>query len=544
MPKSKSGGSRLPAFSKGNSSSNPDRVVDKSANRVKANKSGGSLRDKATIKRLKLYTGGKVKRDKKGVVIEGDLARRDRAGNAEITGATGRVQPDRRWFGNTRTIKPEELDKFRHEMREARRDPFSVVLHRKRVPTSLVAEPSDERPAKAKREELLAAQPFERSGTSRKRVKQPSSVDASENPLAALAKRAKKATDDYDAKYEGGADTRALASEQAEALKREGKDCTGQDLFAKGQSKRIWAELYKVLDCSDIVIHVVDARDPPGTTCTRVVSHLKTQATHKHLVFVLNKCDLVPNWCVRRWISVLGETAPTLAFRASTTKPFGKGALIDVLRQFSHLKSENKQISCGVVGYPNVGKSSVINSLRAKDVCKTAPVPGETKIWQYVALTRRVNLIDSPGVVYNDEGGADGDANAVLKGVVRAERLPDPEVFIAPLLRRCNPKHIVRTYDVPFDGLPGNSEADEAVAMDFLDTLARKSGRLRKGGEADIHTVAVQMLNDWQRGKMPHFVAPPEDPNRPPREGAAPDWADEKPAPKKGKGKARASATN
>ena len=98
----KKAGPRLPAFSRGASSANPDRVPGR-----KANKSGGSLRDKATIKRLKLYTGGKIKRDKQGVVVEGDLARRDRAGNAEITGATGRVAPDRRWFGNTRTIKPE-----------------------------------------------------------------------------------------------------------------------------------------------------------------------------------------------------------------------------------------------------------------------------------------------------------------------------------------------------------------------------------------------------------------------------------------------------
>ena len=500
----KKAGPRLPAFSRGASSANPDRVPGR-----KANRSGGSLRDKATIKRLKLYTGGKVKRDKQGVVVEGDLARRDRAGNAEITGATGRVAPDRRWFGNTRTIRPEELDKFRHELREARRDPFSVVLHRKRVPTALVEEPSDARPAKLKREELLAAEPFERSGTARKRVR------GAADSLEALAAKARRAADAYDARHGGGADARARSSEQAKILERESTDATGRDLFAKGQSRRIWAELYKVLDCSDVVLHVVDARDPPGTTCARVVSHLKTQATHKHLVFVLNKCDLVPNWSVRRWIAVLGETAPTLAFRASQTKPFGKGALIDVLRQFAHLKSDAKQISCGVVGYPNVGKSSVINALRAKAVCKVAPVPGETKIWQYVALTKRVNLIDCPGVVYNDDDN--DEAAAVLKGVVRAERLPDPSVYIASLLRRCDPQHIVRTYDVPFDGLAGVSEQeDHAQSMAFVDALARKSGRLRKGGEADAHTVAVQLINDWQRGKIPHFVAPPEDPSRRP----------------------------
>ena len=61
----KKAGPRLPAFSRGASSANPDRVPGR-----KANKSGGSLRDKATIKRLKLYTGGKIKRDKQGVVVE------------------------------------------------------------------------------------------------------------------------------------------------------------------------------------------------------------------------------------------------------------------------------------------------------------------------------------------------------------------------------------------------------------------------------------------------------------------------------------------
>ena len=52
-----------------------------------------------------------------------------------------------------------------------------------------------------------------------------------------------------------------------------------------------------------------------------------------------------------------------------------------------------------VVGYPNVGKSSVINTLISKKSCKVAPVPGETKIWQYISLMKRIFLIDCPGVV-------------------------------------------------------------------------------------------------------------------------------------------------
>lgn len=65
-------------------------------------------------------------------------------------------------------------------------------------------------------------------------------------------------------------------------------------IFSKGQSKRIWNELYKVIDSSDVVIHVLDARDPFGTRCRSVEKYIREEAPHKKLVFVLNKCDLVP----------------------------------------------------------------------------------------------------------------------------------------------------------------------------------------------------------------------------------------------------------
>jgi nuclear GTP-binding protein len=74
-----------------------------------------------------------------------------------------------------------------------------------------------------------------------------------------------------------------------------------------------------------------------------------------------------------------------------------------------------------MVGYPNVGKSSVINALRSKKVCNAAPVPGETKVWQYITLMKRIFLIDCPGVVY--AGAGDTDTDAVLKGAVRVESL-------------------------------------------------------------------------------------------------------------------------
>ena len=161
------------------------------------------------------------------------------------------------------------------------------------------------------------------------------------------------------------------------------------------------------------------------------------------------------------------------------------------------MRSDKKHVSVGFVGYPNVGKSSVINALRTKKVCNVAPLPGQTRVWQYVTLTRRVFLIDCPGVVH--AGSADTDTGAVLKGVVRIESLTDAPDHIGDILKRVQPGAIVRAYGVP--------RWDDAT--DFLDALARKCGKLSRGGEPDLDTAAKMVLHDWQRGKLPYWEEPP-----------------------------------
>jgi nuclear GTP-binding protein len=76
----------------------------------------------------------------------------------------------------------------------------------------------------------------------------------------------------------------------------------------------------------------------------------------------------VPSWVTKRWLHHLSRDFPTLAFHASINNPFGKGALLSLLRQLSRLRADKQAISVGFVGYPNVGKSSVINTLRTKKV--------------------------------------------------------------------------------------------------------------------------------------------------------------------------------
>lgn len=116
---------------------------------------------------------------------------------------------------------------------------------------------------------------------------------------------------------------------------------------------------------------------------------------------------------------------------------------------------------------------------------------------------KRIYLIDCPGVVVDTAG--DTEIDSVLKGVVRAERLETPEDFIDAILAKVKREHIAAQY-----GLPKEDEGTWTTAMDLLEKIALKAGRLRKGGEPDLRSSAITMINDFQRGKLPHYVPPPE----------------------------------
>ena len=490
------------------------------------------MRSAETINRLKMYNG-KAVRNKGGKIIGGAFMMKDRAGDREITGETGRIAPDRRWFGNTRVVDPKQLDTFRQEMTEKVADPYSVVLKRKKLPMGLLREATEsEAPPN---QAFLEQEPFEHafgSKSRRKKVKldqlfmartaeqkkdapkqkggraevvaQSDQVDEAD-AYSKLLNVAQKSHETYESinTREGivpwGRDSNLEATEGENVdWRHEKKD----DLFLKGQSKRIWGEFFKVVDCSDVVLHVIDARNVPGTRCTMIERHIRDNASHKHLVFVLNKIDLVPNWVAKRWMGELAKDRPTIAFHSSMTHAFGKGALISLLRQFGKLHEEKKQISVGVIGYPNVGKSSVINTLISKKSCKVAPVPGETKIWQYITLFKRISLIDCPGVVVDTAG--DSETDSVLKGVVRAERLETPEDFIQAVTERVKREHIAAQYKL------SKEQAKWETPIELLETIATRSGRLLKGGEPCIRSAAIMMINDFQRGRLPHYVAPPE----------------------------------
>lgn len=432
------------------------------------------MRDRATIRRLNMYRQ-KERRNNRGKVIKPLQYQ-----STVASGTVARVEPNIKWFGNTRVIKQASLQKFQEEMDKVMKDPYKVVMKQSKLPMSLLRDRIQPHNAKV---HILDTESFESTFGPKSQRKRPN-LFASD--MQSLLENAEMSTESYDQ----GKD-RDLVTEDT-GVRNEAQE----EIYKKGQSKRIWGELYKVIDSSDVVVQVLDARDPMGTRSPHIEAYLKKEKPWKHLIFVLNKCDLVPTWATKRWVAVLSQDYPTLAFHASLTNPFGKGAFIQLLRQFGKLHTDKKQISVGFIGYPNVGKSSVINTLRSKKVCNVAPIAGETKVWQYITLMRRIFLIDCPGVVYPSE---DSETDIVLKGVVQVEKIKAPQDHIGAVLERAKPEYISKTYRID----------SWENAEDFLEKLAFRTGKLLKGGEPDLQTVGKMVLNDWQRGRIPFFVKPP-----------------------------------
>ncbi|KAJ8131178.1 hypothetical protein O1611_g2444 [Lasiodiplodia mahajangana] len=447
-----------------------------------------------------------------------------------------RIEPNRRWFTNTRVISQDSLTQFREAMAEKAADPYSVLLKSNKLPMTLISEGSGV-PGLKQHQAKMAIETSSFADTfgpksKRKRVK------LGVSSLTDLAEDTENSMDTYKDRLE-----------QARLLSGAGESEGGENrvevadplsmaiepVFHKGQSKRIWNELYRVLDSSDVVLHVLDARNPEGTRCRAVEQYLKKEAPHKHLIFILNKVDLIPTSVAAAWVRHLSKTVPTLAFHSSITNSFGKGQLISLLRQFSSLHKERKQISVGLIGYPNVGKSSLINTLRGKKVTTVAPIPGETKVWQFVTLMKRIYLIEyvfilsyrrfvsgnlllksrftvrkeiwtndgiqiasCPGIV--PPNAHDSPADILLRGVVRVEKVDNPEQYIQPMMEKVKRHHLSRTYEV--DSWKDHHE--------FLEILGRKAGRLLRQGEVDLDGVAKMVLTDFMRGKIPWFTPAPK----------------------------------
>jgi nuclear GTP-binding protein len=275
----------------------------------------------------------------------------------------------------------------------------------------------------------------------------------------------------------------------------------------------------QVVAASDVVLEVLDARDPIGSRVHQLENLVLDEMAAKKIVLVLNKADLVPPEVRTGWLkylrrqlpcllfksstqeqrSHLGQTTSEAALNASTSECYGAESLMQLLKNYSRNVGGSKtRITVGVVGYPNVGKSSLINSLKRARVCKTGAQPGVTTSLQQVHLDSNIVLIDSPGVVFSTHSDQD---SMILQNCVRIEQLDDPVRAVEAIYGQVSPSVVMSALDLT---------ETPTSAEDLLRILAQRRGKVLKGGLLDIPSAARAVLMDWNKGKIPFYRPVPE----------------------------------
>lgn len=305
-------------------------------------------------------------------------------------------------------------------------------------------------------------------------------------------------------------------------------------------SRKSFDKVFKsVVDASDVILYVLDARDPEGTRSIEVEKSIYG-SMDKRLIFVLNKIDLVPAHVQKAWETYLKNFFPVVCVRASSAAPNAQHLnkkdittqgtatnLLRALKSFANKSNLKRSISVGIIGYPNVGKSSIINALTnriggRKTVCPVGAEAGVTTSMREVKLDSKLKLLDSPGIVFpSTTATVDGmdeqvakDARLLLVGALPPKQITDAIPAVTMLIQYLESvpelwESLMKYYDLPalMPRLTENGRFDKST--DFLVNVARKRGRIGKGGIPNLQAAAITVITDWRDGRIQRWVMPP-----------------------------------
>ncbi len=245
-----------------------------------------------------------------------------------------------------------------------------------------------------------------------------------------------------------------------------------------------WPVVENVLRNSDIVILVLDARMPELSRNSEL--ERKVVELGKEYVSVFTKIDLISS----KVLSELRKKYPN-AFFVSGTRNIGIGAL----RKYLQITGKRIRIAeprIGVVGYPNLGKSAIINALARRARAAIADMPGTTRGVQWIKVSNLM-ILDSPGVIpYEDKS-----SKLILLGSKHAQKTHQPGKVACDVIRmfiESNKSALEKHYKIEI------KEGQEEY--DILLDIGRKRGFLKRGGEVDETKTAIFIIQDWQKGKL------------------------------------------
>ncbi len=242
-----------------------------------------------------------------------------------------------------------------------------------------------------------------------------------------------------------------------------------------------------VIKKADVLLEVIDARFPDETRNSEVereIIRLK-----KPFIIVINKCDLVSREKLEKTKISLSKIAPTIF--VSSKDRSGTTMLRHQILESACIKGHD--IFVGTLGYPNVGKSSVINSVTGRHRASTSSISGHTKGVQHVDAGSRIMFIDTPGVIPFDEND---EYLQGLMGIKDSTHLKDQIGVALKIIERFlaeNKPALEAFYKI---------KIETEGAYDVLELIGRQCNFLQKKGEVDETRTATKIINDWQHGLL------------------------------------------
>jgi len=244
--------------------------------------------------------------------------------------------------------------------------------------------------------------------------------------------------------------------------------------------RTFWNMVNNVISDTDVLLLVLDSRMAQETRNLEIEK--KVLSYGKPLIYVLNKCDLVDKNIVEEY----KRKIPNSVF-ISAKYHLGTVLLREkILATAGRLKLDSK-VRVGVLGYPNVGKSSLINALKGRGSAKTSSISGFTKHIQKIR-TSKIILLDTPGVIPYKE---DDLLKHNIIGTIDHNKEKNPDIIAVNLMERF-PGIIEKYYDVEL-----NVDKEETLI-----DIAKKRNCVTKGSKPDVLRAAKMILKDWQIGNI------------------------------------------